>query len=144
MRVMQEVVDESLKPRRFSTWLVGIFAAVAMFLSILGIYGVIAFSVTQRTQEIGIRMALGAYKSSVLMLFLREGLLLAVTGVLAGAAASFGLTRYLSSQLYGVEATDALTLTLVTVVLTATSLLATYLPARRAMRLDPMLALRHQ
>jgi putative ABC transport system permease protein len=139
---MQDVVAESMKPRQFSAFLVGAFAATAMFLAVLGIYGVIAFGVTQRTQEIGIRMALGAERRAVLRLFLREGLLLAAIGIAIGAAVAIWLGRYMGTLLYGVRPADPGTLTIAAASMLITALIATYLPARRATRLDPMLALR--
>ena len=144
MRTLQDVVDASLQPRRFDTGLVGLFAALALFLAVLGIYGVIAFAVAQRTQEIGIRMALGAKSGDVLMLFVREGVMLALTGILLGSAAALLLGRYIASLLYGVQPTDVATLATASAVLAATAIVATLVPARRAVRLDPMLALRHQ
>ncbi|HWC96750.1 MAG TPA: ABC transporter permease [Candidatus Sulfopaludibacter sp.] len=144
LRTMQDVVDQSLAPRRFSTLLVGLFAALALFLAVLGIYGVIAFAVTQRTQEIGIRMALGAKTGDVLRLFLREGFTMALTGILIGSVAALLLGRYIATLLYGIKPTDIVTLAAAGAILAATALTATYIPARRAMRLDPMLALRHQ
>ncbi|SPE42880.1 conserved membrane hypothetical protein [Candidatus Sulfopaludibacter sp. SbA3] len=144
LRTMEDVVDQSLRPRRFNTFLVGLFAALALFLAVLGIYGVIAFAVTQRTQEIGIRMALGATTGDVLRLFLREGLILAVGGIVIGWVAALLLGRYIATLLYGVQPTDGATLAIVGAVLAATAIAATALPARRAMRLDPMVALRHQ
>ena len=144
LRTMQDVVKESLQPRRFDTLLVGLFAVLAVFLAVLGIYGVIAFAVAQRTQEIGIRMALGARRGDVLLLFLREGAALALIGIALGSAAALFLSRYIATLLYGVKPTDALTLAAAGALLAATALAATYLPAVRAIRLDPMLALRHQ
>ncbi len=123
--------------------LVGIFAGLALFLSVLGIYSVIAFAVVQRTQEIGIRMAMGARLGDVLGMSL-EGLVLGLMGIAIGTLASVWLGRFISGLLYGVEPTDTITLAAVAAVLVCTTLLATYLPARRAAKLDPMLALRHQ
>jgi putative ABC transport system permease protein len=119
------------------------FAALALFLAMLGIYGVIAFAVTQRTQEIGIRMAMGAKTGDVLGLFLREGAVLAGTGILIGAVGALLMGRYIATQLYGVQATDLGTLIPAGALLAATALGATWLPARRAMRLNPIRALRH-
>ncbi len=144
MRTMQEVVDASLQPRRFDTWLVGLFAALALFLAMLGIYGVIAFAVAQRTQEIGIRMALGAKSSDVLRLFLREGLVLVLTGIALGSLGALAMGRYIATLLYGVHPADLGTLATVSAVLAATAIVATLAPARRAVRLDPTTALRHQ
>ena len=144
LQLLDEVVDESLKPRRFNTWLVGLFAAVALFLALLGIYGVVSFAVTQRTQEIGIRAALGAPGPQILTLFLRDGAIMAGAGIILGAIGSLFLGRYISTLLYGVKPADPLTLAVVAAVLAATALLATYIPARRAIRMDPMRALRHE
>ena len=133
-----------LAGRRFLLLLVGLFAAAAMVLAAVGIYGIVAFSVTRRTQEIGIRMALGAGRSDVLRLVVGEGARLAVLGVAIGVAASLVITRLLSSLLFGVNATDPVTFSAVAVVLSAVALLASYIPARRAMRLDPNIALRYE
>jgi len=131
-----------LADRRFLLLLVGLFAASALALAAVGIYGVVAFSVTRRTQEIGIRMALGAQRSDLLRLVVGEGARLAVSGVAIGIAASIVITRLLSSLLFGVSATDPITFASVAVLLSLVALLASYIPARRAMRLDPNTALR--
>jgi predicted permease len=133
-----------LADRRFLLFLVGLFAAAALALAAIGIYGVVAFSVTRRTQEIGIRMALGAQRRDVLRLVVGEGARLAVLGVAIGIAASFVITRLLSSLLFGVSATDPITFAAVAVLLFLVALLASYIPARRAMRLDPNTALRYE
>jgi len=133
-----------LADRRFLLLLVGLFAAAALALAAVGIYGVVAFSVTRRTQEIGIRVALGAQRSDVLRLIVGEGARLAVLGVAIGIAASFVITRLLSSLLFGVSATDPITFVGVAVLLCLVALLASYIPARRAMRLDPNTALRYE
>ncbi len=133
-----------LAARRFLLLLVGLFAAAALALAAIGIYGVVAFSVARRTQEIGIRMAMGAQRNHVLRLVMGEGARLAATGVGVGIAASLAVTRLLSSLLYGVSATDPITFACVAALLSMAALLASYLPARRAIRLDPTIALRHE
>jgi len=133
-----------LADRRFLLLLVGLFAAAALALAAVGIYGVVAFSVTRRTQEISIRMALGAERTDVLRLVVGEGARLAVSGVAIGIAASIVITRLLSSLLFGVSATDPITFAGVAALLTLVALLASYIPARRAMRLDPNTALRYE
>jgi len=133
-----------LADRRFLLLLVGSFAGAALALAAVGIYGVVAFSVTRRTQEIGIRMALGAQRRDVLRLVVGEGARLAGLGVVIGIAASFAITRVLASLLFGVSATDPVTFAGVAVLLTLIALLASYIPARRAMRLDPNIALRYE
>jgi len=121
---------------------VGVFGAAALALAAIGIYGVVAFSVTRRTQEIGIRVALGAERTDVLRIILGEGARLAFLGVAIGIAASFAITRLMASLLFGIKATDPITFAGVAVLLSAVALLASYIPARRAMRLDPNTALR--
>jgi putative ABC transport system permease protein len=137
-------LSESTGGQRFTMILAGIFAAVALLLASIGLYGVIACSVSQRTWEIGIRMALGARRGSILRMVLGQGLGLILLGVAAGIAGAFVLTRFLESMLYGVTPTDAITFAAIPVLLTAVALLACYLPARRAMRVDPMTALRQE
>ncbi|HET8677043.1 MAG TPA: FtsX-like permease family protein, partial [Blastocatellia bacterium] len=129
---------------RFTTLLLGVFAALALFLSSIGIYGVMAYAVAGRTREIGIRMALGAQKADVLRLILSDGIILTITGVVLGLVASFAVTRILTSQLYGVDATDPVTFAVVSAILAAVAMAASYIPARRATRVDPMVALRHE
>jgi putative ABC transport system permease protein len=131
-----------LAARRFLLLLVGVFAAVALILAAVGIYGVVAFSVARRTQEIGIRMALGAQRRGVLRLIVGEGARLAGLGVTIGIAASFAVTRVVSSLLFEVSATDPLTFAGVSILLMVVALVASTLPARRAMRVDPMVAVR--
>ncbi|MGH9401388.1 MAG: ADOP family duplicated permease [Terriglobia bacterium] len=139
---LQDVVSEAVAPRSFLTWLGILFAAFATFLAALGLYGVISLSVTQRTHEIGVRMALGARPVNVLLMVLKKGLRLSLAGVAAGLACGFLLTRLIASLLYGVKPADPLTFIIVSIVLTCVALLACYIPARRATKVDPMTALR--
>jgi len=141
---MDQIISDSLAARRFSMILLGIFAALALLLSSVGIYGVISYLVGQRTQEIGIRVALGARRWDVLRLVLTHSVKMAVLGVLIGVAASLALTRLMDKMLYGVSATDPFTFLAVAIVLTFVALAASYLPARRAMRVDPIVALRYE
>jgi putative ABC transport system permease protein len=138
---MEQLVSDSISLRRFSMFLLGLFAGVALILSAIGIYGVLAQSVSQRTHEIGIRMALGAQTRDVLQLIVRHGMSLTVIGIAIGLAGAFALTRLLASLLFGVGATDPATFLWISVLLAAVSFFACYLPARRAARLDPIKAL---
>jgi ABC-type antimicrobial peptide transport system permease subunit len=124
--------------------LIGAFAAIALLLSVVGIYGVTAYGVAQRTREIGIRRALGAQRGEMLTLLLRQGLLLILAGTALGVAASVVLTRFLASMLFEVKPTDPITFALVVALLVCVAILACWIPARRAMRVDPMIALRHE
>jgi len=144
IRTMEEVLSESIARQRFSMLLLGIFAGVALVLAAVGIYGVMSYSVAQRTHEIGIRMALGARRSDVLKLTVGGGLKLVLAGVAIGLAAAFILTRVMSSLLFGVSATDPTTFIIISLVLIAVAVLASYIPARRATRIDPMVALRYE
>ncbi|MFZ3255479.1 MAG: FtsX-like permease family protein, partial [Candidatus Acidiferrales bacterium] len=137
-------VQLSTTTQRLAGVFVGGFGVLALILAGIGIYGVLAYTTRQRTHEIGIRMALGAEPRDVLRLVLRQGLILAVLGLAIGLAASFALTRALSSQLFGISAADPLTFGAVALLLLAVALLACYIPARRAMRTDPMVALRYE
>ena len=139
-----DLISRSLSERRFSMVLLGIFAALALVLSSIGIYGVLSYLVGQRTHEIGIRIALGAQRYDVLKLVLGEGTKTALIGVAIGLVAALGLTRLMASVLYGVSATDPLTFVAVAIVLSSVALAACYIPARRAMRVDPIIALRYE
>jgi FtsX-like permease family len=141
---MSQLASESLAPERVLMLLLAVFAGMALVLTAVGIYGVMAYSAAQRTHEIGIRMALGARSGDVLRLVLGQGLSLVLAGVAIGLAGSVGLMRFVSSLLYGVGASDPLTFVIVSAALTGVALLASYLPARRATKVDPMVALRYQ
>ena len=144
IKSMEEVRSISVALYSFSSVMLAIFAGVALILAAVGIYGVMAFAVTQRTQEIGIRMALGAQTPDVLKLVLRNGMSMALLGIGAGLLGAWGLTRLLSKMLVGVSATDLLTFSVVTLTLLVAALLACYLPARRATKVDPLVALRYE
>src|ERR1700723_2476989 len=141
---LEQILAESLAARRFSMILLGVFAALPLLVSSIGIYGVIAYVVGQRTHEIGIRMALGAQRSDVLRLMLGEGMKMALVGVAIGIAAALGLTQLMTKMLFGVSAADPITFCAVALILTSVALTACYIPARRAMRVDPMVALRYE
>jgi len=141
---MDETVDRSLAARRFAMDLLGIFAALALVLACVGIYGVISYLAGQRTHEIGIRMALGAQRANVLRMVVGQGARMALIGVALGTAAALGLTRLMANQLFGVSPHDPLTFAGVALLLAIVALGACYLPARRAMRIDPMAALRQE
>jgi putative ABC transport system permease protein len=141
VRTMDDVVANSLGTRRVSMQLFTVFGGAALLLAAIGIYGVMAYSVTQRTQEIGIRMALGAQKMDILRLVVRQGMALALIGVIAGLAGAFALTRMISNLLFGVGASDPVTFIAISLLLIFVSLIACYFPARRAARLNPTVAL---
>jgi putative ABC transport system permease protein len=140
---MEDVVAESIARPRFNTLLLSIFGAVAMVLAAVGIYGVMAYSVTQRTHEIGIRMALGAERRQILGMIVGQGLVLTAVGIGVGIIASLALTGLIEKLLFGVSASDVPTLASVSLVLAAVAVVATLLPARRATTVDPLVALRH-
>jgi putative ABC transport system permease protein len=144
LQTMTSVLNRSIAPRRASMLMLAVFALIAVVLAAVGIYGVLAYAVSQRVHEIGIRMALGARVVDVLRLVIKEGMLLVLIGVAVGLTASFALTRWLASLLYGVSATDPLTFAVVASLLVLIALLACYLPARRATKTDPLIALRYE
>ncbi len=144
VRTMEQAISTSVAPRRFIMMLIGLFAALALMLTAVGIYGVVSFSVSQQTREIGIRIALGAPRRTVLGHVLRQGTLVALVGIAIGLAGSFGLTQLIANQLFGVSATDPTTFVIVATLLMLVTLTACYLPARRATKVDPMAALRHE
>jgi ABC-type antimicrobial peptide transport system permease subunit len=141
---MQQKISGTLARSHFDTFLLSIFAATALLLSSVGIYGVLSYTVAQRTRDIGIRMALGASQAQVMRDVLGHGLRLTTLGLMFGLAGALAVTRALSSLLYGVGSTDAITFVAVSLVLTAVALMASYLPSRRAMRIDPLVALRYE
>ena len=141
---MEQRFSTAIAPQRFNALVLAIFAGMAVVLAGVGVYGVVAYSVTRRTKEIGVRMALGAQRQDVLKLVLRHGVLLVALGVGLGVAGALGLTGFLSSLLYGVKPTDPLTFIAVSLLLTGVALIASYIPARRATRVDPMVALRYE
>jgi len=143
-RTLDQIVSDSLADRRFAMLLLGAFAGLALLLSSIGIFGVISYLVGQRIQEIGTRMALGAQRKDVLQLVLGRGVVLAAIGVAAGAILAFGLTRQMRSMIYGVSAADPVTFVAVSILLMLVAIAACYVPARRAMRVDPMMALRYE
>jgi putative ABC transport system permease protein len=144
IRTMEDILADSIARQRFSMLLLGVFAGVALLLAAVGIYGVMSYSVAQRTHEIGIRMALGAQTSAVLKLAVGYGLKLVVAGVVIGLVAAFVLTRLMSTLLFGITATDPATFALISLLLIAVAAIASYIPARRATKVDPLIALRYE
>jgi putative ABC transport system permease protein len=141
---MESYLQASLAERTFTLLLLGLFGSLALLLAAVGIYGVISYAVNLRTREVGIRMALGAQRRDVVAMVLRQGLTLIGAGLAVGFLASLALTRLLASLLYEVRPTDLATAGVVAVLLAAVALLASYVPARRATRVDPMVALRYE
>ena len=144
LRTMDQIVSTSLARQNFNTLLLTLFAAIALALAAIGIYGLISYAVEQRTQEIGIRVALGAARGQVLRMIVLDGAKLAAIGVAVGLAVAFGVTRLLASLLYGVKATDPLTLAGAAAAIGLVALAASYIPALRAAAVDPNQALRHE
>jgi putative ABC transport system permease protein len=142
VNTMDQRLRDSLSRRRFSMFLLGVFAVLASILAAIGIYGVMAYSVNERTHEIGIRLALGARPATILRLVIGQALVLTATGVAIGLTGAFALTRVMSSLLYGVSNTDGFTFVVTPLLLGSVALLASYIPARRASRVDPIIALR--
>ena len=144
VKTMSEVIGATTAPRRFNAVMLGAFAAIALVLAALGIYSVISYSITLRTREIGIRMALGAQRPAILMMVLRKAMVLALAGAAIGLVAAFALTRWMSSMLFGISASDPATYVIVLIVALGAALLACSIPARRATRVDPLIALRYE
>ncbi len=144
VRTMSQLVSEATAERRFQTILLTAFGGVALVLSLVDLYALMAYSVQQRTAEIGIRMALGAQRSSVLRLVLKQGSTVALAGIALGVGGAWGLTRFMTSLLFEVKPTDAPTFLGVAILFCAVALAACYVPARRATRVDPMVALRYE
>jgi putative ABC transport system permease protein len=144
IRTMDEIFSASIEQQRFAMLLVGLFGAVALALAAIGIYGVMSYSVLQRTHEIGVRMALGAQRTDVLKLILVQGVFISFLGVIVGLAASFALTRVMSTLLFGITPTDTMVFATVAFGIFAIGIVATYMPAWRATKVDPLLALRYE
>jgi putative ABC transport system permease protein len=144
VKTLEQALSDSIAPRRFNLFLLGTFAAAALLLAVVGIYGVIAYSVAERTREIGVRMALGAQRSQVVRMVVAEAMTIALAGIAAGLAAALGLTQLMSGLLYGVKANDPATFASVAVALSATALLACWGPALKAALVDPIIALRYE
>ena len=144
MRTLEQVIAKSIARQRFNMLLLAIFAGVALVLASVGLYGVMNYSATQRTHEVGIRMALGATRTDIMRLVVGNGMLLTLVGIAIGVVASFGLTRVMQSFLFGVGARDAVTFVAVSTLLIVVALIANYIPARRATRVNPVIALRYE
>jgi putative ABC transport system permease protein len=144
IKTMETIVADSIAQERLSMLLMGLFGTLALVLASVGIYGLLSYAVAQRTQEMGIRMALGARMVDVMTLILKQGFGLVVIGEVIGLFGAFAFTRLLRTMLFGVTATDTLTFVAVSLVLTAVAMLACYIPARRATKVDPLIALRYE
>jgi putative ABC transport system permease protein len=144
VRTMEQHLANSITPNRLTMLLLGVFSMVALIVATVGLYALIAYSVAQRTQEIGVRLALGAMPSDIRRLVMRQGFVLAILGVAIGLAGSYALTRVMKSLLYQVSATDVWTYTICAVFFVAIALVASYIPARRASKCDPSEALRYE
>jgi len=144
MRTLGTVISESVETPRSTMWLFATFALLALTMGAVGIYGVFSYYVTERTHEIGIRVALGAKRKDVLKLVVGQGFKLTLIGIGIGTLSAIALTRFLSSLLYGVKPTDPFTFTAVSIVLASVAMIASYIPARRATKVDPMVALRYE
>ena len=141
---LQSEIESNVSQPRFRTMLIGVFAMLALILAAVGVYGLISYSVTQRTREIGIRVALGAAPRQVMGPVVREGVILAVIGIAIGLAGAFAAARALSAFLFGVGASDPLTLAAVALIMLLVAMVASYIPSRRALKVDPVIALRAQ
>ncbi len=144
VKPISQMIDERSSPKRLMAWLMGVFGVVALLLASVGIYGVMSYAVTQRTQEIGVRMALGAQALDVLKLVVRNGMTIALVGVAIGLGGAFALSRLLGSMLFRVTPTDLMTFAVVSISLIVVALVACLIPARRATKVDPLVALRHE
>jgi len=144
VQTMDELIEDSVVQERFRTWLVSGFAGLALLLAVIGIYAVISYSVAQQTREIGVRIALGATRGDVSKMVLGHGLRLAIAGIAIGLISALGVTRILRSMLYSTSSTDFLSFVLTSAVLMAVALLACYIPALRAAKVDPIVALRYE
>jgi len=144
VRPFEDFVGDSVTPRRFNLWLLGAFAVLAVVLALAGIYGTMSYAVAQRTREVGIRVALGAQRGDVLKLVVGEGMKLIVVGIGVGLFGAFALTRWMTSLLFSVSASDPLTFVVIALLLMIIALLACWLPARRATKVDPLVALRYE
>jgi ABC-type antimicrobial peptide transport system permease subunit len=141
---MNLVIENTVRDKSMNTTLLTVFAGLSLLLALIGVYGVMSYTVAQHTREIGIRMALGAQPKSILKLIVGRGLFLVGIGVVIGVLASFGLTRFIENMLFGVRPTDPLTFAAIVLLLGIVALLACLVPAQRAMRVDPIVVLRHQ